>query len=152
MDCSIIKIHSDLFELIRYLREYKKEDDEYIERCRKIHEGTDECYVVVIDDICIADVTVTLKSVDRSAVVENYRAYLSGLFVKEAYRNMKIATMLVEHVFKELSDKGFKELSVLVDESNTPACALYSKLGFEWEKSYKIDQWTFALLVYRMIK
>ena len=152
MDYTILKIQSDLFEHIRLLRGYKKEDDEFSDRCIKIQDGSDDCYVVLANDICIADVTVTYKSADKSAAVENHRAYLSGLFVKEEYRNRKIALFLIKHVIKELHEKGYKELSVLVDDSNMPACSLYAKLGFELEKSFKIDEWTFTLLVYRMEK
>ncbi|MDD4502773.1 MAG: GNAT family N-acetyltransferase [Clostridia bacterium] len=152
MDYTIQKLNTDTFKLIENLRGHIKEDEDFIERCKRVQDKKDDCYAVFINNECIADVTVTYKSEDKAATVENQRAYLSGLFVKEDYRNKKIATVLIKHLIEQLSVNGYKELSVLVDSENAAACSLYSKLGFEWEKTYKVDEWSFDLLIYRINK
>ncbi|HQM39176.1 MAG TPA: GNAT family N-acetyltransferase [Clostridia bacterium] len=149
MDYMILKISPDTFSMIKILREYKEEDD-YVERLKRIDKGIDECYAVIINNECVADLTVTYKSEDKAATIENYRAYLSGLFVKEDYRNKKIATLLMSHLIKELSKKGFKELSALVDNSNVAAYSFYNLLGFQYERTYRIDEWVFELMVYHI--
>lgn len=146
----IKKIEADAFDAIRNLRIDPLEKIELEDRYIRIQTGVDECYAVFIDDEIIADVTLTFKSSDTAAVIEDIRVYLSGLFVSEPYRNMKIATSLLEYVILELSKTKYCEISVLVDNQNLPACALYTKLGFEREKSYTVEEWTFDLMVYRI--
>jgi len=148
MNYTIRKLDAESYMSIAELRRYAKDDEDFIERYNRIVDKKDDCYAVFVNDECIADVTVTYSSADKAAAEENIRAYMSGLLVKEDYRNKKIATALIMHLIEELKEKGYKELSVLSDTDNVVACKLYNKLGFRKENTYNVEDMSFDLLVY----
>lgn len=150
MDYTIRKLDAESFMCIAELRGYAKDDEDFIERYNRVVDKKDDCYAVFVNDECIADVTVTYGSADKAAAEENIRAYMSGLLVKEDYRNKKIATALIMHLIEELKEKGYKELSVLSDTDNVVASKLYAKLGFQRENTYDVEDMSFDLLVYRI--
>jgi ribosomal protein S18 acetylase RimI-like enzyme len=148
MDYTIRKLDAESFICIANLYGYATDDEDFIERYNRVVDKKDDCYAVFVNDECIADVTVTYSSADKAAAEENIRAYMSGLLVKENYRNKKIATALIMHLTEELKEKGYKELSVLSDTDNVVACKLYNKLGFRKENTYNVEDMSFDLLVY----
>lgn len=65
----------------------------------------------------------------REAFDDEY--YIDSLAVDEHYRGQKIGTKLIAHAEKLAKKKGFDKVSILAEEYNTKACALYRRLGFE---------------------
>jgi ribosomal protein S18 acetylase RimI-like enzyme len=146
----IEKIDEDSFNTIKDLRDDIKDESQFFERIIKIKEKTDECYAVMFEDKAIAEVTVTLKSSDATVAKEGLRIYISGLYVKKAYRNRNIATYLISYIVDTFTNYGYKEITVLVDRTNTAAVNLYKKMGFINERTYKEDDWIFDLLILKM--
>ncbi len=58
--------------------------------------------------------------------------------VQEKYRNRGIGTALMEGLFVELKEKGYKKISLSVSKTNR-AVRLYRKLGFELFKEQEND-------------
>ncbi len=55
---------------------------------------------------------------------------INNVVVEEAYRGRGIATKMMELLFKEGEAMGIVDYTLEVRVSNTPAIALYEKLGF----------------------
>ena len=68
----------------------------------------------------------------------------------KAYRNRNIATYLISYIVDTFTNYGYKEITVLVDRTNTAAVNLYKKKGFINERTYKEDDWIFDLLILKM--
>lgn len=58
-------------------------------------------------------------------------ADLVNILVAHSYRNQKIASTLMEEMFKDCREKELKTLFLEVRESNYPAINLYEKSGFK---------------------
>ncbi len=58
--------------------------------------------------------------------------------VMERYRGNGVGTALMEQLFADLQEKGFKRLSLSVDKTNR-AVNLYRKLGFKQYKEQETD-------------
>ena len=64
----------------------------------------------------------------------NKTAKIQTLGVIKEYQNNKIGTQLIKKIIEELMVFGIKNISLIVQETNTVAIRLYTKHGFEIEK------------------
>lgn len=58
-------------------------------------------------------------------------ADVSNIVVHKDFRNMKIGSLLLEHLLTLASSLNLKLINLEVRESNSPAIHLYEKFGFE---------------------
>jgi ribosomal protein S18 acetylase RimI-like enzyme len=136
------------FHMLYALRSERKNSRTMKDRYNRIQNGTDSCYIAVSDGTVLGDITVTYISRDEYATIKDERAYLSGLLVKEEYRNKGIGTALLKYATDELKRKSYHEATVLVDEKNINAKNLYIKNGFILYKEYFLGDTKYELLLY----
>ena len=66
--------------------------------------------------------------------------YLQALEVREADRGRGVGTALIRALESQAKSLGYSRATLMVDLDNTPALALYEKLGFRWFKQ-ALDVW-----------
>jgi ribosomal-protein-alanine N-acetyltransferase len=69
-----------------------------------------------------------LGYVGISAIIDE--GYITNIAVFPEYRNMGVATALLENLFQFAKQNGLSFISLEVRESNSPAISLYEKFGF----------------------
>jgi ribosomal protein S18 acetylase RimI-like enzyme len=136
------------FDKLYDLRMARKNSRPMKDRYTRIKNGTDSCYIAVSDGQILGDITVTYISKDEYATVKDERVYLSGLFVKEEYRNKGIGTALLKHVMDEMKRKKYRQATILVDAENMTAKKLYINSGFILYKEYYLSDTKYELLLY----
>ncbi len=66
------------------------------------------------------------------------RARMNGVLVREEFRRKGHAKTLVEHAIKFIKERGFKEATLLVRQSNTAAKEVYKEAGFRFLRPHSI--------------
>ncbi len=67
--------------------------------------------------------------------------YIDDIYVKEAYRNQGIGTMLLEKIMTEAILEGMNRLRWQVLEWNTPAIEFYRKYGVHFDNKWINCDW-----------
>ena len=105
---------------------------EFIEEAIK---GTRITYIGLLNNEIICDITVILKeegilseSQQKIDIVSNERCFLCALRTNKEYENKGYFSKLYKYVENELKEKGYKELSLSVDVSETRNLMIY----FHW--------------------
>ena len=78
----------------------------------------------------IGQLFVQLNSTNPSIADGRKRAYIHGVRVKPMYRNYGIGTMLMDTAEKDLSNRGFSEVTLNVVKTNRDALRWYKRLGY----------------------
>lgn len=76
--------------------------------------------------------------------IENYKYYISSLYIEPKYQNSGIGTKLLENLIQDLKDTKIEFIYLTVDTNNKNALKFYLKNNFLNEK--KIDEVNMYLL------
>ena len=111
-----------------------------------------EIFGLFAGSILVGELRVKYSDYDSEVAVEGTRAYLYALRTHRAYRRRGFATYLTQSVISLLREDGYFEFTIGVEENNTPACKLYSKLGFDcclkkMRETYQGDTYEYNLLL-----
>ncbi|MFA7672392.1 MAG: GNAT family N-acetyltransferase [Clostridia bacterium] len=150
MEIKYCELQLSDFDMLYDLRTGRKNSHPIKDRYNRIKNGTDSCYVAVFEGRILGDITVTYISKDEYATVRDERAYISGLLIKDGYRNKGIGSALLKYATDEMKRKKYHEATVLVDAENITAKKLYIKNGFILYKEYYLGDTKYELLLYDM--
>jgi ribosomal protein S18 acetylase RimI-like enzyme len=78
----------------------------------------------------IGQLFVQLLSANLNIADGKKRAYIHGVRVKPMYRNQGVGTLLMETAEKDLSNRGFTEVTLNVVKTNQAALRWYKRLGY----------------------
>ena len=92
--------------------------------------GSESCFAVIENGRAAAHVGILHEAADPSMTVPGRRVYIFGLETVPEYRNMGLATLLLQYIFSVYESSGIREFSIGVENKNTTAKHLYEKLGF----------------------
>ena len=76
-------------------------------------------------------------TIDKEADVEDL--YIDTLCVDPAFRGQGIGTALIQFAEQYAKENGYERLSLVVEQNNTKAQKLYTKLGYIEEKKIMIN-------------
>lgn len=101
--------------------------------CFDAHEGGNRViYVYELEGRMVGEGALVYENGDPDDTIPNQRIYISRVIVDVSYRNQGIGVQIVNHLIEVARKKGFKEVSIGVDEDNLPARHLYEKkVGFD---------------------
>lgn len=95
-------------------------------------DGNRVIYVYELDGRIVGEGALVFENGDPDYTIPNQRIYISRVIVDVLYRNQGIGAKIVDHLLEVAKEKGFKEVSIGVDEDNLPARHLYEqKMGFD---------------------
>ncbi len=106
-------------------------DSKYAQKfLKEIINGTRFAFAYSANDEFLGECAIVIKNDDPDYTIENKRAYLSRLIVKDTMRNQGIGNILVDFIISQAKELGFSELSLGVDKDNLVAIHLYKTKGF----------------------
>jgi ribosomal protein S18 acetylase RimI-like enzyme len=68
-------------------------------------------------------------------------AHIPQVAVAPEFQGSGLGTAMMEPAFRDLANRGFREVSLTVTESNTGAVRLYERLGFETFRTFGAFTW-----------
>ena len=96
---------------------------------RDINNCTIDIFVMFDNDRPIGELHVAYKSDDERAVKGN-RAYLYAFRIHEDYQGRGYGKQLLQSVIATLTEQGYSEFTVGVEDDNTKAKHIYDSFGF----------------------
>ena len=124
------------------------------ENTRLIESGAFSIYLLFEDGELIGEIHVTWRSDDPLAAIDGQRAYLSAYRILEERQGLGYGQYLLSGVIDAIEARGYREITIGVEDDNLRAKHLYRKFGFtefvaRRSESYQGDSYEYALLLRR---
>ncbi len=124
------------------------------ENTRLIESGAFSIYLLFEDGELIGELHVTWRSNDSLAAVDGQRAYLSAYRIREDRQGLGYGQVLLRGVIEAIEARGYREITIGVEDDNLRAKHLYAKFGFtefveRRSESYQGDSYEYDLLLRR---
>lgn len=98
-----------------------------------IEEGTCHVYAKAIFNKTVGVIFLFTNLDDKDLADGENTCYIANLFVHPKFRGKGIGTEILEYIFQVAREKGFKQMTLGVDEAIEKNVRLYKKLGFTKE-------------------
>lgn len=95
-----------------------------------IQNGIIDIFVLYDNHVLIGELHVMYECDDDRYAVRNRRAYLFAFRIREGYQNKGYGTYLLQTVLAELTEQGYREFTVGVEDDNDMAIHIYQAAGF----------------------
>lgn len=124
------------------------------ENTRLIDSGAFSIYLLFEDGNLIGELHVTWRSDDPLAAIDGQRAYLSAYRIREERQGLGYGQVLLRGVIDAIETRGYREITIGVEDDNLRAKHLYHKFGFtefvaRRSESYQGDSYEYDLLLRR---
>lgn len=125
------------------------------ENTRLIDSGDFSIYLLFEDGELIGELHVTWRSEDPLASIDGQRAYLSAYRIREDRQGRGLGQYLLRGVIGAIEARGYREITIGVEDDNLRAKHLYRKFGFtefvaRRREVYQGDEYEYDLLLRRI--
>lgn len=146
------KLKTSELPILTELFNYKDVDDMIAENTHNIENGTIDIFTLFDDAKLIGELHVKYDNEDKDFAEKGKRAYLFAFRVHKDYQGKGLGSYLLETVIDELSNIGYHELTVGVEDDNSRARYMYEKHGFiqsiaRIKETYQGDSYEYDLLL-----
>lgn len=124
------------------------------ENARLIDSGDFSIYLLLENGDLIGELHVTWRSDDPLAAIDGHRAYLSAFRIREDRQGCGYGQHLLRGVIEAIKARGYREITIGVEDDNLRAKHLYAKFGFtefveRRHESYQGDSYEYDLFLRR---
>lgn len=95
-----------------------------------IQNGIVDIFVLYDNHVLIGELHVMYECDDDRYAVRGRRAYLFAFRIREGYQNKGYGTYLLQSILAELTEDGYSEFTVGVEDDNDTAIHIYQTAGF----------------------
>lgn len=140
--------------MLTVLFKYKDVKAMIAENTRDIENGIIDIFALFDDDKIIGELRVKYINDDNRFAEKGKRAYLYAFRIHKNYQGKGFGNFLLENVLKRLTENGYSEFTVGVEDDNARARYMYEKDGFKEpiariKESYQGDSYEYDLLLRR---
>lgn len=138
--------------LLTQLFNYKNVDEMIAENTRDIENSIIDIFALFDRGKIIGELRVKYISDDNRFAVKVKRAYLYAFRIHKKYQGKELGNSLLENVLTILTENGYSEFTVGVEDDNVRARYVYEKNGFtepiaRIKESYQGDSYEYDLLL-----
>lgn len=149
---NVRKLKTSELPILTELFNYKDIDDMIAENTRNIENGIVDIFALFDDDKLIGELHVKYDNEDKDFAAKGKRAYLYAFRIHKDYQGKGLGSYLLETVIDELTNNGYHELTVGVEDDNLRARYMYEKYGFinpiaRIKETYQGDRYEYDLLL-----
>lgn len=125
------------------------------ENSRLIDSGDFSIYLLFEDGELIGELHVTWRSEDPLASIDGQRAYLSAYRIRDDRQGWGLGQYLLRGVIDAIEARGYREITIGVEDDNLRAKHLYRRFGFtefveRRREAYQGDEYEYDLLLRRI--
>lgn len=142
--------------MLACLFEYNDLAEMIKENTHAIENGSRDIFVLFLNGELIGELHADYESEDPLEAVKGKRAYLSAYRIRREDQNKGIGKFLLRRVLDRLTEKGYTEFTIGVEDDNAIAKHIYQSFGFS-EKiarksdTYQGDSFEYDLLLKRNV-
>lgn len=138
--------------ILTALFKYKDINEMIAENARDIENGVIDIFALFDRDKIIGELRVKYFSDDNRFAEKGKRAYLYAFRIHKKYQGKGLGNFLLENVLTILTENGYSEFTVGVEDENSRARYMYEKHGFiesvaRIKESYQGDNYEYDLLL-----
>ena len=123
-------INTDEIKLLFQFFDYNDPDEMIAENTRDIIEDKIDIFGLFQENRLIGEIHVAYIHDDDRFAVKNKRAYLFAFRIHKNFQGKGYGQFLMNEIVSILSEKGYSEFTIGVEDDNEMAIHIYSKLGF----------------------
>ena len=143
----------DLYVLTE-LFDYNDVEQMISECTHDIQNGIIDIFVLYDNAVLVGELHVMYECGDENYAVRGRRAYMFAFRVREDFQNKGYGTYLLKTVLSILTEKGYCEFTVGVEDDNFRAIHMYRSLGFNElllrkQEEYQGDRYEYNLYLKR---
>lgn len=147
---SIRILNPNELNILTELFSYNDVSEMIASNTKKIENGEIDVFCLYIEDRLIGELRTAYTHKDSRFALKGKRAYLYALRIHKDFRGNGYGKYLLNEVINILLEKGYREVTIGVEEDNKPALHLYSKLGFNEliaiiDEEYQGDCYSYSL-------
>lgn len=135
------ELGADELSLLGELFNYRDIDEMIRENARRIAAGEIAIFVLFEGDRLAGELRVAYTHADGGFAARGRRAYLYAFRVHRDLRGRGLGTRLLGGVLSRLTDAGYTEFTVGVEDDNPRARALYERFGFDTCVARKYEEY-----------
>lgn len=146
------KLKSAELLILTQLFNYNDIDDMISENTRNIENDIVDIFAMLDNDKLIGELHVKYDNEDKDFAEKGKRAYLFAFRIHKDYQEKGLGSYLLETVIDKLTNNGYHELTVGVEDDNIRARYMYEKHGFiqpmaRIKETYQSDSYEYDLLL-----
>lgn len=127
---SVREIETGELSLLFNLFEYNNREDMLAENTRRINSGEIKIFGLFMGERLIGEIRAAFENGDERFAAKGRRAYLYAFRILEEYRGRGHGRFLINRAIEILTDMGYNEFTVGVEDDNEIARHMYFSLGF----------------------
>lgn len=125
------------------------------ENTRLIDSGDFSIYLLFEGGELVGELHITWRSEDPLASIDGQRAYLSAYRIRDDRQGRGLGQYLLRGVIDAIEARGYREITIGVEDDNLRAKHLYRKFGFtefveRRREAYQGDEYEYDLLLRRI--
>lgn len=149
-NCRVKALCASELPLLFALFDYSDPDAMLDENARRLADGTNDIFGLFMANKLIGELHAAYEQNDERFAVCGRRAYLFAFRVRRDVRDRGFGQLLLREVMSILAQKGYRELTIGVEDDNACAKHIYDKLGFtqlldRMRETYQGDSYEFNL-------
>ena len=149
------KLRTTELLLLLQLFNYKNVDEMIVENTKEIENGVIDIFALFDGNKIIGELRAKYISDDKRFAEKDKRTYLYAFRVHKKYQGKGLGNFLLENVLTILTENGYSEFTVGVEDDNARAHYMYEKHGFtesvaRIKESYQGDSYEYDLLLKRI--
>ncbi len=126
----IKKLSSSELMILSELFDYNDIHKMIAENSQKIESGIIDIFCLFDSSTLLGELRVLYVSEDEQVAAKGRRAYLYAFRIREDFQGKGLGRYLLENVLVYLTQKGYSEFTVGVEDDNARAIYIYKSLGF----------------------
>ena len=130
MDCAVRKMIPEELPELTELFDYNDISGMIEENTRLLENGTDDIFILLQQERLLGELHVRYESDDVQEAAKGRRAYLYAFRIHKDYQDMGLGKFLLQYVINSLSESGYSEFTVGVEDDNSRAIHIYKSFGF----------------------
>ena len=147
---SVKELKENELTMLCDLFSYNDVDDMINANKQKIENGTIDIFGLYENARLIGELRVMYRHEDKRFSLTGKRAYLYAFRIHEDFRGKGLSKYLLKSVISTLSEKGYTEFTIGVEDDNRIAKHIYSEIGFNrfiahMEEEYQGDRYGYDL-------
>ena len=146
----IKKLSANELMILSELFDYNDIDAMIADNTQQIKDGIIDIFCLFENSSLLGELRVMYTNEDEQFAVKGKRAYLFALRIHKDYQGKGFGKCLSENVIAELTQKGYSELTVGVEDDNARAIHIYNSFGFNKiiarrQEEYQGDRYEYNL-------
>ena len=127
--------------ILTELFDYNSISEMIEENTRLIEKGTDDIFILLHGERLLGELHVRYESIDPLEAVRGQRAYLYAFRIHEEHQGKGLGKFLMKTVMDKLSEDGYSEFTIGVEDDNTRAIHIYKSFGFNEVIARKYEEY-----------